>query len=172
LELAKKWPGSIALVAKKVNCGGNGRLRQSSVETLSAVEKQDASFTAQANALYRLLRVSLPGEPAWFGNYILPRGSGVSVKGLNIQGMNTHKHPSSFASDAERATLRANGNGVSVDQILLTVEELAEILRVPKSWIYSHQDQLPTVRLGRYVRFKRSEIESFLDKQRLANDTV
>ncbi len=89
-----------------------------------------------------------------------------------MQGMDTHKHPSSFASDAERAPLRSNGNGVSVDQILLTVEELAEILRVPKSWIYSHQDQLPTVRLGRYVRFKRSEIESFLDQQRLANDTV
>jgi excisionase family DNA binding protein len=89
-----------------------------------------------------------------------------------MQGMDTHKHPSSFASDAERTPLRTNGNDVSVDQILLTVEELAEILRVPKSWIYSHQDQLPTVRLGRYVRFKRSEIESFLDQQRLANDTV
>jgi excisionase family DNA binding protein len=43
---------------------------------------------------------------------------------------------------------------------------LAEILRVPKSWIYSHQDQLPTVRLGRYVRFKRSEIASFLEQQK------
>jgi excisionase family DNA binding protein len=83
-----------------------------------------------------------------------------------MQEKDTHKHPSSFASGAERAPLRANGNGVSEDQILLTVEELAEILRVPKSWIYSHQDQLPTVRLGRYVRFKRSEIESFLDQQK------
>jgi excisionase family DNA binding protein len=83
-----------------------------------------------------------------------------------MQGKDTHKHPSSFAVNAERAPLRANGNGVSEDQILLTVEELAEILRVPKSWIYSHQDQLPTVRLGRYVRFKRSEIESFLDQQK------
>ena len=89
-----------------------------------------------------------------------------------MHGKDTHKHPSSFASDAECAQLGASGNGVWKDQILLTVEELAEILRVPKSWIYSHQDQLPTVRLGRYVRFKRSEIESFLDKQRLANDTV
>jgi excisionase family DNA binding protein len=83
-----------------------------------------------------------------------------------MHGKDTHKHPSSFASDAERAPLRANGNGVSEHQILLTVEELAEILRVPKSWIYSHQDQLPTVRLGRYVRFKRYEIESFLDQQK------
>jgi excisionase family DNA binding protein len=78
----------------------------------------------------------------------------------------THKHPSSFPSDAECAQLGATGHGVWKDQILLTVEELAEILRVPKSWIYSHQDQLPTVRLGRYVRFKRSEIESFLEQQK------
>jgi excisionase family DNA binding protein len=63
-------------------------------------------------------------------------------------------------------SLGAKGNGVWKDQILLTVEELAEILRVPKSWIYSHQDQLPTMRLGRYVRFKRSEIESFLEQQK------
>jgi excisionase family DNA binding protein len=83
-----------------------------------------------------------------------------------MHGKDTHKHPSSFASDAECAQLGASGNGVWKDQILLTVEELAEILRVPKSWIYSHQDQLPTVRLGRYVRFKRSEIASFLEQQK------
>ena len=56
-----------------------------------------------------------------------------------MHGKNTHKHPSSFASDAECAQLGASGNGVWKDQILLTEEELAEILRVPKSWIYSHQ---------------------------------
>jgi excisionase family DNA binding protein len=83
-----------------------------------------------------------------------------------MHGKDTHKHPSSFASDAECAQLGANGKGVWKDQILLTVEELAEILRAPESWIYSHQDQLPTVRLGRYVRFKRSEIASFLEQQK------
>ena len=49
---------------------------------------------------------------------------------------------------------------------MLTAEEVAQILRVPRSWIYSHLDQLPTVRLGRYVRFRRSEIELFLDQQK------
>jgi excisionase family DNA binding protein len=83
-----------------------------------------------------------------------------------MNGKDTHKHAGSFLPESESAPLQANGNGVADDQILLTVEELAEILRVPKSWIYSHQDQLPTVRLGRYVRFKRSEIESFLDQQK------
>ena len=45
---------------------------------------------------------------------------------------------------------------------LLTVDEVAAILRVPKSWIYAHLNGLPTIRLGRYVRFKRSDIEEFL----------
>jgi len=81
-----------------------------------------------------------------------------------MNGKDTHKHSNSFPS--ESASFQPNGNSVSDDQILLTVDELAEILRVPRSWIYSHQDQLPTVRLGRYVRFKRSEIESFLDQQK------
>jgi excisionase family DNA binding protein len=105
-------------------------------------------------------------NPTWSGGYIFPSGSGVSVKGLNMHEKDTHKHPSSFAADAACAPLRANCDGAWEAQILLTVEELAEILRVPKSWIYSHQDQLPTVRLGRYVRFKRSEIESFLEQQK------
>jgi excisionase family DNA binding protein len=59
-----------------------------------------------------------------------------------------------------------HGNGDPGNQVLLTVDEVAEILRVPRSWIYSHQDQLPTVRLGRYVRFKRSEIDLFVDQQK------
>jgi excisionase family DNA binding protein len=49
------------------------------------------------------------------------------------------------------------------DGSLLTAEEVAGILRVPKSWVYSHLSELPTIRLGRYVRFKRSEVERFLD---------
>ena len=45
---------------------------------------------------------------------------------------------------------------------LLTVDEVAAILRVPKSWVYAHLSDLPTIRLGRYVRFKRSDIDEFL----------
>jgi excisionase family DNA binding protein len=73
-------------------------------------------------------------------------------------------HPPLFARTYTSAS--AHGNGDTGNQALLTVDEVAEILRVPRSWIYSHQDQLPTVRLGRYVRFKRSEIELFVDQQK------
>jgi excisionase family DNA binding protein len=51
------------------------------------------------------------------------------------------------------------------DFVLLTVDEVAQILRVPRSWVYSHLDLLPTVRLGRYIRFRRSDIEDFVAEQ-------
>jgi excisionase family DNA binding protein len=48
---------------------------------------------------------------------------------------------------------------------LLTVDEVARILRVPKSWVYSHLADLPAIRLGRYVRFRRRDIDHFLEKK-------
>ena len=49
------------------------------------------------------------------------------------------------------------------DYSLLTAEEVAAQLRVPRSWVYGHLDQLPTVRLGRYVRFRRRGIDRLAD---------
>ena len=51
------------------------------------------------------------------------------------------------------------------DAVLLNADEVAQILRVPRSWVYSHLSELPVIRLGRYVRFRRSEIERFLDQR-------
>ena len=53
----------------------------------------------------------------------------------------------------------------SPDSILLGADELAQILRVPRSWVYSHLRELPVIRLGRYVRFRRSEVERFLEER-------
>ena len=52
---------------------------------------------------------------------------------------------------------------VPIDGNLLTTDEVAGILRVPRSWVYSHLTELPTIRLGRYVRFKRSDVDRFLE---------
>jgi excisionase family DNA binding protein len=54
---------------------------------------------------------------------------------------------------------------VQQDSILLDASEVAQILRVPRSWVYSHLNELPTIRLGRYVRFRRAEIERFLEQR-------
>jgi excisionase family DNA binding protein len=43
---------------------------------------------------------------------------------------------------------------------LLAPEELAEQLKVPVSWVYeqSRQGNIPTVRVGRYIRFRLQEV--------------
>ena len=47
---------------------------------------------------------------------------------------------------------------------LLTASEVAELLGVPKSWVYeqSRTGRIPTVALGRYRRYRREAIEAWL----------
>ncbi len=46
---------------------------------------------------------------------------------------------------------------------LLTADELAQRWQLPTSWVYAatRDERLPTVRLGRYVRFRLDAIEQF-----------
>lgn len=46
---------------------------------------------------------------------------------------------------------------------LLTVEEVANLLRVPPSWVYANKRFIPGyVQLGRYVRFRKGPIVQFM----------
>ncbi len=46
---------------------------------------------------------------------------------------------------------------------LLLVEEVADLMKVPKSWVYANADEIPGVlRLGHYVRFRPTVIRQFL----------
>jgi len=49
---------------------------------------------------------------------------------------------------------------------LLTADEVAELLGVPKSWVYeqSRCGRIPTVTLGRYRRYRREAIEAWLEE--------
>ena len=54
---------------------------------------------------------------------------------------------------------------------LLTVEDVAAFLRVPKSWVYERTrrrgiERLPHVKLGKYLRFRLSEVAAYLEKLR------
>ena len=54
---------------------------------------------------------------------------------------------------------------------LLTVEDVAALLKVKVSWVYDrigpkHGGRLPHIRLGRYIRFERSAVLEFLQRQR------
>ena len=56
---------------------------------------------------------------------------------------------------------------------LLTVEEVAQLLRVSRSWIYEHtrsrgtprSERLPHIKLGKYVRFDARAIRAFLEQK-------
>jgi len=57
---------------------------------------------------------------------------------------------------------------------LLTPEQLAERLAVAESWVREKtrerarardKDPLPVIRLGKYVRFRWSDVEAWLERQ-------
>jgi excisionase family DNA binding protein len=47
-----------------------------------------------------------------------------------------------------------------IQEPLLTAEELAQAMKVPVSWVYEkcRRREIPTHYIGRYVRFKLSEV--------------
>jgi excisionase family DNA binding protein len=53
--------------------------------------------------------------------------------------------------------------GVSSAQRLLSAEQVAERWNVPKSqvWRLAREDRVPTVRVGRYVRFRVADLEAW-----------
>jgi excisionase family DNA binding protein len=57
----------------------------------------------------------------------------------------------------EEIAAASNGNG---NRELLGPEELAKRLKVPVSWVYeqSRQDNIPTHRIGKYIRFDLAEV--------------
>jgi excisionase family DNA binding protein len=58
-------------------------------------------------------------------------------------------------------------------EVLLTVDEVAALLKVSKSWIYEHtrgrgvprSERLPHVKVGKYVRFDRRLVRDFLARR-------
>ena len=62
--------------------------------------------------------------------------------------------------------------GPSLEEPLLTADDVARVLRVPRSSVYDYARRLhrplPSMRIGRHVRFYRSEIEAWLVEQRAA----
>lgn len=53
---------------------------------------------------------------------------------------------------------------------LIGVEELAAFLAVPATWVYERTSAraIPHFRVGRYIRFRASDVESWLSDQRAA----
>ena len=56
---------------------------------------------------------------------------------------------------------------------LLTVEDVAALLKVSKGWVYEHtrsrrtprSERLPHIKIGKYVRFEARAVRAFLAKK-------
>jgi excisionase family DNA binding protein len=58
-----------------------------------------------------------------------------------------------------------------MNEELLTVEELADRLKVPASWIYQRtrcrsRDRLPHIKIGKYLRFEEKAVQAWLEQRR------
>ena len=78
--------------------------------------------------------------------------------------------PSLDPSPAVQPTDQA---AVAVGNELLTVNDAARFLRVTVSWVYEHtrddaEDRLPFVKIGKYVRFDRTDLREFINAKRQA----
>ena len=56
---------------------------------------------------------------------------------------------------------------------LLTVEDVAALLKVSKNWVYEHtrsrgtprSERLPYLKIGKYLRFEARAVRAFLEKK-------
>jgi predicted DNA-binding transcriptional regulator AlpA len=53
---------------------------------------------------------------------------------------------------------------------LLNVEQLAEELKVPRSWVYGQSrkrgpDSMPMLKFGKYLRFRKADVVQWAERQ-------
>ena len=75
-----------------------------------------------------------------------------------------------MATTHELETAGALPRGIGDDE-LLTVQDTARLLKVSVTWVYEHvrpsaEDRLPVVRLGKYLRFDRRDLQAYIDAKR------
>ena len=89
---------------------------------------------------------------------------GGSSSAVPSTGEELHLRPEDSTNGTTAREVREQGQ-------LLTVEELAEFLRVPISWVYGHtrnrsHERIPGYRVGKYWRFNADEVMSWLREAR------
>lgn len=68
------------------------------------------------------------------------------------------------------SVLRSVASGLTGGR-LLTVEQVADLLQVPPSWVYGRTrsraaDRIPGFRLGKYWRFRETDVLNWLETQK------
>jgi excisionase family DNA binding protein len=65
----------------------------------------------------------------------------------------------------------AGGTQPRINGRLLTIEEVAELLSVPVSWVYGRTrrraiNRIPGFRLGKYWRFRETDVLAWIERQK------
>ena len=77
-------------------------------------------------------------------------------------------------ANSENTAQHATASGTDHVDELLTVDEVAALLKVSRSWVYERTrarharaaERLPHLKLGKYVRFDRRTLLAFLQRCR------
>lgn len=135
-----------------------------------AAEHQQTRASARQEALTRAVSGhSVSNYPAIYQGF-MARGIPQSSLALNL--LKILALPTSIA-----LTLHKGARQNAMTEPLLTPAQVAERLQVKPSWVYEQTrdrasvrsaDPLPHLNAGRYLRFRWSEIEAWLDRQREA----
>ena len=93
-----------------------------------------------------------------------------------MERMSERPQPASYGVEdhSESNAFRGKRNGATVErdnEKLLTIQQVAELLHVPVSWVYGRTrkrsiERLPGIRLGKYWRFREEEIHAWVESQR------
>ena len=81
--------------------------------------------------------------------------------------------PASFLTENSLSVSTRPGELPTEPEKLLTVREVAELLSVPPSWVYERTrsrgvNRLPHLKMGKYVRFRLSDVQAYLETLRRA----
>ncbi len=76
-----------------------------------------------------------------------------------------------FHSCLAGSTNEATGGKERRESHLLTVQDVADLLQVPVSWVYEHTrpqcaNPLPCMKVGKYLRFLSTDITAYLERRR------
>jgi excisionase family DNA binding protein len=58
----------------------------------------------------------------------------------------------------------------SLSEQLLTVQEMCELFQVARGFVYRHAKEMGAVNVGSHLRFRRSDVNRWIESQRLEED--
>ncbi len=83
--------------------------------------------------------------------------------------INTDELVSEITQKVTNAIIPTLKKGMGMGDTVFTVETLAKYLQVSKQWVYErvHLKEIPHVKMGKFPRFKKSEIDIWLESLKI-----